>query len=222
MKPIVIWYHCLFQLEDRIVPEAVEIVSEQMRALTQSGLVDIASEIVVGVNGGEESRIYVESMIPEKASVIYHGLQCKNECRTMTELGEWAQSNPDAYVLYLHAKGAAHPSPLNNRWRNCMMQACVWRWRHCVDLLDHGHDAVGAHWVDWQMMGLPQRYFAGTFFWATSRFLKTLPSIQDSARVRISGIDSPESRYEAEVWIGTGPKLPRIVDLARHRFMSCP
>jgi hypothetical protein len=214
MKPIAIWYHTLFQIDDKILEAAMEIVHEQMELLKNSGLLEAATEMWVGVNGGPESKHYVEGLIPKKAKVIYHGLQCRNECRTIAELEKWAPSSPDDYVLYFHSKGATHPpgDAFRGRWRNCMMRHLVRNWRQCVTDLDAGYEAVGCHWMEPPRTPDTQFIFAGNFWWARSSFLKTLPSIFQRERIKTSGIDSLESRYEPEVWLGNGPRPPKIKD----------
>lgn len=223
MNPIAIFYHTLFQIGNEMSPVACEVVREQVETMTATGLVDAASEIIIGVNGDEESGMLGSVIFPEKARMVLHGLQCRNECRTIAEMEKWLTTHPDWHVLYLHTKGATNHCELNVRWRRCMMRGCVSRWQECVNSLERGYEAVGVHWAPHMGVHLDQHYFAGTFFWATSNFLRTLPSIYERARIKESGIDSVESRYEAEVWIGNGPRLPKIRDMDKsHGIMRCP
>lgn len=104
-----------------------------------------------------------------------------------------------------------------------MMRVCVERWHECVAVLGSGVEACGAHWLTGLGHDRSQHYFAGTFFFATAGYLKTLPSIMVRDRIKQSGIDSVESRYESEVWIGNGKRLPRIKDMEpSHGFAQCP
>ncbi len=223
VKPILVVYHCLFQLGNELLPSAIAIVNEQVGMLNGSGLMNAAQEIIVGVNGGEEDRLFTDCLFPEKAQIIFHGAQCRNECRTIVAMEHWLTTHPDWYVLYMHTKGAAHPCDLNDRWRRCMCRTCIIRWRECVSALEQGYEAAGVHWAPSMGVHMDQFYFAGTFFFATSNFLRTLPSICERDRIKESGIDSVESRYEAEVWIGNGPRLPRVKDMDRgHELMRCP
>lgn len=227
MTPIAIFYHCLFQIGDTLLPASIDIVCEQMSALKSSGLLDAASEVVIGVNGGDEATAFSE-LFPAKSTIVYHGLQCRNELRTIILMEEWVKTHPDWYVLYHHSKGATHVqgsdyASLAARWRRCMTQGCVWRWQECVALLDQGYEAVGVHWITGQGWDRSQHYFAGTFFFAASNFLRTLPPVSKRKRIAMSGIDSAESRYESEVWIGNGPRLPRVKDMdTSHGIMGCP
>lgn len=214
MKPIAVFYHCLFQLGDEILPQAVDIVHGQMEQLKSSGLLDEASDMVVGCNGGPESKVFCDAILPAKARVTLHGLQCRNECRTLRLLEEWLPGHDDWYVLYFHAKGATHPpgEVIRTPWRECGMRHLVQDWRRCVADLDRGYESAGCHWMQPPLIPDTQFYFAGNFFWARASFLRTLPSLMERARIKDSGIDALESRYEAEVWIGNGPRPPTHMD----------
>lgn len=218
MTPIVIFYHSLFVMGDppEMLPGAIAIIYEQMHALKVSGLEDAASEIYCGVNGGEESEIFAQSLLPAKAKIVYHGLQCRSENRSSLMIEEWCKAHSEeAHILYFHAKGASHPegsaygNNMSRPWRNRMMNTCVHNWRQCVaDLAVH--DAVGAHWVQGQGWDHSQHYFCGTFWWCRASFFRTIPSLMNRQRIKDSGLDSLESRYESEVILGNGPRLPVV------------
>lgn len=213
MKPIAIFYHGLFFKEDQAIPHALPIIQEQMGMVKSSGLLDAATEFHVGINGGDESHAVARIVFPPKAMIRFHGLQCHNENRTILMLENWLPTHPDWHVLYFHAKGVTHPpGHFSEIWRKCMMKHCVRNWWICVADLENGYDTVGCHWMEPPATPEGQYIFAGTFWWATSNYLLTLPSIMDRDRIKESGIDAAESRYEAEVWLGMAPKKPRIKD----------
>lgn len=213
MNPIAIFYHCLFFIDGKPLAAAPGIVAEQMNALAMTGLLDAAQFMLVGVNGGDESVDLVEKLIPKKAQVVYHGQQCRNEVRTVIELEKWLPGHSDWLVFYFHSRGASHPpgDDFTTTWRRCMMKHDVFNWRTCVKDLET-YEAVGCHWMSPPATPVGQYIFAGTFYWARASFLLTLPSILDRDRIKVSGIDSYESRYEAEVWLGNGPRPPKIRD----------
>jgi len=216
MKPIAIFYHCLFTIDGKILPLAPQVVAEQMNVAQASGLLDAASQMIVGING-DPSLKPLQSLFPSKAQFIYHGEQCRNECRTIVALEEWLKSSPGFNVLYFHSKGATHglndpDHALRMRWRHCMMRNLVQNWRTCVTDLESGYEAVGCHWMTGDKTPPGQSIFAGNFWWASSDFLRTLPSIMVRDRIKESGIDAKISRYESEVWIGNGPRLPMVKD----------
>jgi len=215
-KPVAIFYHCLFELGEppEIKPAAISIIHNQMSVLRDSGLLDEASHFAVGINGAELSLQISRLMIPSKAKIVTHGLQCRSENRTLVEIEKWLTNHPDWYVLYFHAKGATHPvgHSYSDTWRSCMMRHVIKDWRQCVSDLDDGNESVGCHWMTGDQTPPGQSIWAGNFWWATSNFLRTLPSIYERDRIKVSGIDSVESRYESEVWIGNGIRIPRIKD----------
>lgn len=215
MRKIAIFYHCLFCLGNppELLPGAFDVVAEQMDALKRSDLLEAATELTVGVNGGEESRMYANLIIPPKARMVYHGLGSRSENLTMLEMEEWLKTHEDWNVLYFHSKGATHTERRyiahGTAWRRCMMKHLIWGWRKCVLDLNNV-ESVGCHWMH-ECKGT-QNYWGGNFWWARSSFLRTLPSILSRERIRISGVESLESRYEAEVWIGNGSRLPSRID----------
>lgn len=211
MTPICVFYHCLFFIDKEQLPSSLEIVDEQMRCLKTSGLEEAASEIHVGINGGDESRFFAESLLPDKAKVTYHGLQCRNELRTILMLEGWVKTHPGWNVLYFHSKGATHAPEshygcsVSQPWRVGMMQDLVIHWRDCVKELDAGQDIVCSHFM-WNMADGTQHIPAGNFLWIKSDFAAKLPSFMLRDRLKVSGLDSVESRFEAEVYWGNGPR----------------
>lgn len=216
MKNIAVFYHCLFWLDGprRLLPASASIVLSQMKAAENSGLLFATQEIMVGVNGADESKPLAYALMPEQAKITFHGLQCRNECRTIRMIEEWLPGHEDWYVLYFHSKGATHAQgdDFTGRWRGCMMRHLISNWNYCIAELDAGYDSIGCHWMTGDQTPPGQSIWAGNFWWAKASFLATLPSIMLRDRIKVSGIDSIESRYESEVWIGNGPKLPNVRD----------
>lgn len=230
MKPIVIYYHCLTHLGQppQLLENAVKVINEQMMELENSGLLNVASEFIVGINGGNESREIANLIIPASAKIVLHGLASRSENLTIIEIEKFARTHPGWFILYFHSKGACH-DPENKdgkqraRWRRCMMRNCVKNWQRAVHHLGEGYEACGVHWRTNVGPDRSQHYFAGNFWWVTSSFFRMLPSMYQRPRIRMSGIASLESRYEAEVVLGNGPRLPRVMDLDKgHGFMQCP
>jgi hypothetical protein len=217
MRPIAVFYHCLFALgtPDNIRDKALTIVQQQMDAACVSGLAHEASHFVIGINGGEESRPFAEMLLPRRAIKVYHGLESRAENLTIVELEKWLPSHPGWNVLYFHAKGCTHPpgdpygEGVSGPWRDTMTRYLVMGWRNCVLDLESGFESVGCHFLTGMADGT-QNIWAGNFFWATSDFLMTLPSIYKRDRIKVSGIAAAESRYEAEVWIGNGARIPHV------------
>ena len=193
------------------MPGALNIVSDAMLLLQSSGLADAATEIHCCFNGDELDL--AKSLCPKKARITMHGLNSFAENLTIVKLWEWSKKNPGWNCLYFHAKGATHPPTsgyaitTSTPWRQTMLKYLVSNWRQCVTDLDNC-DSVGCHFLRGMCDG-SQFLWAGNYFWATSNFLATVPSMYLRERIKSDGIAAASSRYEAEVWIGNG-KLPTV------------
>lgn len=212
--PIVIFFHAVFSIDGKHLPASRPIVHEQMKALKDSGLEDAASEIYVGINGDASSKVYANGLLPEKAKVFYHGAQCRNELRTLLLAQNWVREHQgEAYLLMLHSKGASHPPNseyarnMSTPWRQRMMLHCVTDWRRCIMDL-RMFDCAGCHWLTEQGWDKSQSYYAGTIYWVRASFFRTIPLVTTRQRIKDSGLDSIESRYESEVILSIGKHLP--------------
>lgn len=207
MPPIFIFYHVCLDLPNR--DYGFSLVNEQLANLKLSGVWDAAKQIFIGVNGDEEAMKFVRHMAGDKPIVFQNEPEMRpsGEIPTMRTMHEMSKVYDGHRFLYLHTKGASHPpgSPgweHRRDWRKTMENVVIWRWRECMSHMDRGAESVGNWWNE-----APNgSYWAGTFFWATSDFLATLPFLS------IEGHHSA-GRFEAEVWIGRGPRLPRYVAL---------
>ena len=219
MRPIAVFYHALFCLNtpDNVLDKALSIVDQHMRCCNASGLTDAVSHFVVGINGGSESRPFADLLVPSKAHKVFHGLESHSENLTIVEIEQWVKDHPAWNVLYFHTKGCTHPvgsaygEGVSGPWRETMTRHLVLNWRQCVADLEMGYESVGCHFLRNQCDGT-QNYWPGNFWWATSDFLRTLPSIYQRERIKTSGIAALDSRYEAEVWLGNGPRVPNVKD----------
>lgn len=186
-----------------------------MACLTESGLEECAQEIMCSYNGPKYEGA-AQTIFPAKATVAYHGPQSFTENLTINQLHLWAFSHAGWDALYFHAKGASRQltnvdAQMRHRWRRCLLSNLVCNWRSCVDDLNRGAEMVTCHWLTGQADGT-QNIPAGNFLWVKSDFVATLPSMYKRDRIKMSGMTSPESRYEAEVFWGNGPRLPKVID----------
>lgn len=203
---VAIFYHCIFQGTVRHINTAfaLELMAEQMHTLENSGLSDYAREMWVGVNGDDDDAEMASLLCPHKAHVISHGAGTGTEITTMNLLADWVKWHSGWYVFYFHLKGISHPQNPNTRWRQTMEKHCIQNWRMCIFDLDSGYDAVGAYWLtpeEYPYLLQKHPFFGGTFFWAKADFIATLPPLPSPTF---------ENRYEAESWIGSGPRRPKV------------
>jgi hypothetical protein len=206
--PIAIFHHCVLR-GPRIPSEdhAIAILNEQMVALRNSGLSDEADEIYIGVNGTDSDSLTVMSLSPDLSMVVTNGSHAMTEIPTLKMLRGWLPYHLGWRVLYTHSKGASYPpdNTFPDRWRRCMEKGVVWNWRGCMEQMDRGIESCGCHWLTPERWGsmVKTPFWGGTFWWATSDYLATLPPLPE---------DTFENRYEAESWIGRGPRRPTVAD----------
>ena len=207
---LAIWYHSIFSGGTIPVDTgyACEIMAEQMRALKVSGLLDEADEFHIGINGDAGDRDIARMLCPcHVAQFIIHGAGATTEIPTLNHLRKWLPGHEDWYVMYHHLKAVTHPGEeLYTNWRRRLEKAVVWNWRDCVRQMDNGVDSCGAHWLTPEqfphlVVGPP--FFGGTFWWSTAKYLMTLPPLPEATW---------QNRFEAEKWVGRGPKLPIVKD----------
>lgn len=197
MNPIAIFYHIRTSGNGVDFDHATSIVQEQFRDVDKSGLLSAATEFYVGVNGGDADTCAVSMMAPEKANIIENPMEGCGELPTLFNLQQWLPTHEDWHVLYFHTKGALHHGGTKltwASWRHCMANVVIWNWQMCVKDLNEGFDCAGAHWMTREkypnIVGTP--YFGGNFWWATAKYLSTLPTLSPFG----------PNRYEAEAWIG--------------------
>ncbi len=226
---IAVFYHGLFvNKSGELYPASFFIVNEQMQALEKSGLLAACDELVVGLNGEPSVTMdYANLVIPKKAKILLHGAESFAENLTLVAMENFAKDHLDYFLCYAHSKSATHDPQSDygkfaTRWRRCMETTVIWNWKACVKALSDGYEAVGNHWMTGQGWDHSQHYFAGNCFWTTAKFFATIPSMFTRERIKTSGIASLESRYEAEVILGNGPRLPRVKDFVTHSILECP
>jgi hypothetical protein len=208
MSKIAVFYHCILSGGTVSIdtPKACAIMAEQMAALKESGLADAADEIRIGLNGDSEDLEMARLFAPAKAMFMVHGKGATTEIPTMNHLRDWLPAHPDWLVAYHHIKGVCYPDHLlYHAWRRCLERAVVWGWRDCIAEIERGRDSCGAHWMTPEQFPgkVKSPFWGGTFWWATAKFLLSLPPLPTPTW---------KNRFEAENWIGRGPRRPSVTD----------
>ncbi len=172
-----------------------EILHEHLDALILSGLLEQLHVVHVGFVGEPQDIVRAKTIFIER-NVPFMALTCCStgfEQETMCKIQKLIAMRPDGTcLLYAHDKGAF--SRGRQSWRRAMTKHNIFQWQESLKLLE-GADAVGIHLLTHEWY--PRRYrkdaapsFAGTFWWATVKHLKTLGPLRY------------DSRFEAEHWIG--------------------
>lgn len=147
---------------------------------------------------GEFERAAEEACYPYPPDVTWVKPGEGFEDVTLRKVRSWCLGNPDWAVLYVHTKGAYHPWPQNDQWRERMTGELLGNWRAHVQALEC-HDTSGQFWrspedepgeVPWGP------HYAGNFWWARSEYLARLPELPV--------LTGDEDRGLAETWISKG------------------
>lgn len=208
---LAVWYHtrlCGAGLNEDF---AVALMAEQMARLKRCGLA-AAAEVYIAVTGGEGNPLLAAALAPNHARLIDHGPGSESHLPTVKSLREWLPAHPGYRVCYFHAKGVTHPGDgFNRQWRYCMESVILDGWQRCVLDLEAGADSVGAHWLTPERFGSQVRtpFWGGMFFWASAKFLLTLPAIKEKPSCR-------DDWFLSEGWIGMGPHRPKVIDYRPH------
>lgn len=125
------------------------------------------------------------------------------EQHTLRHVARYARRRkPLGLVLYMHSKGAHRGGRLQAAWRRSMTCALLHNLDALTGPLNAGFfDAAGCHWLTPRTANVSGAHFAGNFWLACTRFLRTLPPPADGAR------------HDAEGWLGSGEREPRVLDL---------
>jgi hypothetical protein len=180
-----------------------EAVAEHDAAIEAAGL----PKPLVGVTGHPDDRAAFIARAADRGWQVVFEQAVGWEQATLSALRRGAlASDEPAAVLYCHAKGSRHDmAGTNSAWRREMTRRLVGEHQAALLLLEQ-HDAVGCCWMNaaqYPDMQLPgSGIFAGNFWWATRRYLRTLPEPDTS----VPG--------GAEAWIGQGS--PDVVDFLPH------
>lgn len=198
---IIIAYHAYLYGE-----HYVKMMASQFRSLIDSGLIQEASEMYIGLivaAGNETGVAWVQNYwrdLPKVKIKVYS--ENREEAETMLWISEHAKTNPEDYILYFHTKGISKYSKGTEDWRKYMEYFVIENWRDCILKLNEGYDACGVLWNTTKdtmqpTTGIRKRknypHFSGTMWWATAAYINLL---DDSYLME-------DWRYYREFWIGS-------------------
>lgn len=184
-----------------------EITDELLDAIRSSKLGENACVTIGLVGNGDVDRSMPVDHVLELGSIGQF------EFPTLAAMQSCARRSPEKNYLYIHTKGASTPDNLAILdWRHYMTHFCVNKWEQCVDKLSEGHDCVG---VDWRTDPCP--HYSGNFWWATGKYLASLPDIAELGKPDAPHVISV--RHNAEFWIGMGnPKAACLWDCGINQY----
>lgn len=152
-----------------------DILGRQLSRIKNSGLYEACQSISLGILGTEDITPFQE-LYPKLTILFQDSNPLLFERPTLIKLHEFCTLNPTNHVvLYIHTKGIKHfgnsivCSNVND-WTQLMEYFNIDRWKDCVRALKN-HDACGVNWN----AGFYPPFFIGNFWWATSKYISTLP-----------------------------------------------
>lgn len=186
----------------------VDIVTSQLSKLYKSGLYKRADKIVYGVQADTNDKYYsfldlVETYDVDKKIEIYRYTKNMYEYPTLIHLQNYCTNNPNAAVVYFHAKGTSRPYDKNiESWRECLEYFNIEQWKRChKEVSTNKHDVCGALYVTWFAFldKVLTNYYSGNFWWASAKHINTLDNLSSKL------IELDMNRDEPERWIGRKP-----------------
>lgn len=196
-----------------------EVVAEMYPKLQQ-----IDADLYITCVGGAKHANWYRETFPENGiqqrSVEHCGGLKLYETPGMHKVQELSKSERYDAILYCHTKGVSAPHDQSRqKWRRLMSKYVIEDWKNCVALLELGYDAVG---VNWRVMP-PISHFSGTFWWASTEYLKTLAPFGAYYNKPVWHIQDPinERRLACEFWISSGPNKPKIMSLHGSNIDFC-
>lgn len=188
------------------------IVNEQVNQLINSNILENSNLYVVVLNTNTTHKLNVINMnlLNKYSTEIYYEFGNYYENITHVKLYEHSKNNDNGVYLYMHTKGITRINDLDgyrNSWlnyKNLYSYKNIENWRHIMEhfTIDHWglcvreletHDLVGCNYMEKNHIPGVTAHYSGTFWWATSDFIKKL----DNPTKHLN------NRMAAEFWIGT-------------------
>jgi hypothetical protein len=196
MRPIYVFYH-FFAIPGY---DWTWVLDQQLKDIRDSGLSEVAK--VNMCITGEIDLNYLDIRYPFVNVIDQRSIDDPNifEGQTLRAIHQ-ADLPDDAYVLYIHNKGATSNSTYVASWRETLNYEMITKWRHCIgSLAMYDVDVVGVS--DTHVLRSNRVITSGNFWWAQAKYLKTLPDPIDSTKYLDKHHPSDHDyRYCFERWI---------------------
>jgi hypothetical protein len=170
-------------LENALKPKAACFIHSCHLASSGTEKLDLVLSAAIGIK--ELNAIIINNIGLPLDSKKYKALdsriqviQCSSdpglfELPTLRLMHDFSLNSPNTKILYLHTKGISYaksdPRYENGLdWINYMLHFLCTKSDDCLRLLDY-NDAAGCNFSE-----APKAHFSGNFWWATSKYLKTL------------------------------------------------
>ena len=147
----------------------LNIISEQINKLVESGLYDASDSILCFVCLKTEECInylkkYEKIKIISTSENLYEKYAINNFKKYLSG---------DYYLYYIHSKSVTHNESNFIDWRNLCDYFTITKWRLSIEFLNY-YDCVGIN-----LYNFPKRHFSCNFWWSKSEHLNTLKDINN-------------------------------------------
>lgn len=189
----------MYELDDKIMgvyhigcvgKHYMDIITEQLDILKKSKLYIIMKKLVIFISNYNEKRdknllVFLKNYDTKKKFILHISKENKMEKFAINTFRDYIDD--ENYVFYFHSKGVSRNKDYYiENWRKILDFYTLEKWLLSVNLLQK-YDATGAF-----LCLYPSIHFSGNFWWATTKYLKTLPKFCGNFYL------SPE------MWIGFG------------------
>ena len=160
-----------------------------VQKLNTSGCIDVLDKIFI-INIG----IPIENTFGNKYEVINYSENINlSEIPTINKIQEFARTNSNDYILYLHTKGIRYDKNNKqiNNWIDMMLYFLVEKYATCIWALQQGYETVGCNYLVVLKENIPPHY-SGNFWWASTKYVKTLHVLSEEGFI---------NRNDAELWL---------------------
>jgi glycosyltransferase involved in cell wall biosynthesis len=180
-----------------------EIAELQLQRLKDSGLYDATDIIHVNMVGVDSCEEFPEFIKSDPKFKLSFGTKLDDYEFPTLEILQNTVENMEANVWYIHVKGASNCAGDYNSpvwlWREYLEYFVIDKWKDNITALEEGFDISGAEWRDNTTVQAHAPHFSGNFWWASSKYIQTLPKVKD--------IWTKDYRLNSEFWIGmSSPK----------------
>jgi beta-1,4-mannosyl-glycoprotein beta-1,4-N-acetylglucosaminyltransferase len=160
--------------------------------INSSGLINVLDNVFINNIGVPIENKYNTNCLTNNKYILtnYSDNPLLYENPTINKMKQFAEQNPNAYILYLHTKGNSYESELQNitDWTNMMLYFLVEKYELCISQLDSNYDTVGCNYLE--LPDIP-RHYSGNFWWTKSNYIRTLNLLSE---------DEP-SKMGPEFWL---------------------
>lgn len=206
-----------------------QVFEEVFESIMDSGLLDESNKVNICAVGNGDLMLpegeNIEVHFDPRAEVDPRGSIENGEFFTLGKIKEFADSAEENYnLLYCHLRGVTSPGNAHIiSWRKYLTEWNIGDYKTSLELLNE-YDAVGVDLIAKERWPFAD-HFSGNFWWATTDYIKTLPTVEE-----ISDPNSEQKatlRHNGEFWIGMGngklkSKHDSEVDICSRHLISCP